>query len=610
MLQLFWKNNRINKRSTLWTKVDDFYTKEHEKNLKFFECFETFWVEIMRVWSLAISEQKDPEEVLDILAEKLKSYVRKYNIWYAEYRAILCDRPLSFKKEHISLIPFLLQEWADVQKMEYDMMFEDKETAISFDFSHCHGVEKFIRYVEYKEKYNFLHKNGFQYNPTYKWYTNVVYLWNLFDAFKVLEGKAWIINEKILNEIVSLFPHWVKNTKVKREWEKKPSTFYYSVLEIELKNGEIIEVINEGMTAFFLVKEYTKDMYVFFRELYIKYMNQYKENFNKKVISLLDLSTEKNKNNIACHVHFNYDIIWKVYSKKDKKLKNKKAFWKDFLQAFWEIKENKDYIKKEILERTKIELMFPSRWWWSYNYMVETFGMWWSENISYWDIVSSNSNWFHYDLDFQAKWSVFIDSFIENIKKSSHNTNMYTIRQKETQMLESIFARTSMSQENLISPKKREVGNDKEFQISCLEFIWVDIFQILREDKVWEFKDEVKQVFKGIAHNLIWCLIEEQIKKRPKQEVLDFVLDVCEFCSEKWEYSESLKYLEGSDSLTKTCGKLKENKRLAHVFKKSQLDRVPIKLYKFLYGILHFEEPIKFKEISEEIVKKDILFKR
>jgi hypothetical protein len=48
---------------------------------------------------------------------------------------------------------------------------------------------------------------------------------------------------------------------------------------------------------------------------------------------------------------------------------------------------------------------------------------------------------------------------------------MYTIRQKETQMLESIFARTSMSQENLISPKKREVGNDKEFQISCLEFI-------------------------------------------------------------------------------------------------------------------------------------------
>jgi hypothetical protein len=52
--------------------------------------------------------------------------------------------------------------------MEYDMMFEDKETAISFDFSHCHGVEKFIRYVEYKEKYNFLHKNGFQYNPTYK----------------------------------------------------------------------------------------------------------------------------------------------------------------------------------------------------------------------------------------------------------------------------------------------------------------------------------------------------------------------------------------------------------------------------------------------------------
>jgi hypothetical protein len=52
--------------------------------------------------------------------------------------------------------------------MEDDMMFEGKQIPISFDVSHFDGIQKFIKYVEYKEKYEFLHKNGFQYNPKYK----------------------------------------------------------------------------------------------------------------------------------------------------------------------------------------------------------------------------------------------------------------------------------------------------------------------------------------------------------------------------------------------------------------------------------------------------------
>ena len=594
MLKILWKNNYwIDKKSTLWVTVDDFYTKQHQENLGYFDEVEKLKKTIWRSWTLTISSGNAS---FDSLADKLSFILHKWALWIP--RNMFYDS-IEYNDETSYLNSVLDQWWYDLQNMLNKLFLEWENTAIEYDILTSKGLEEFIKLLSLLEQNNIFRKNGFQYNPHIKKYVNTIYAGNLFESLWILPDKIGRIDDGIIDEIIKILP---KNRgKIEKQFEVMHNypVDFTSLLKVTLKDGEIMQQVQCENTLFFSATNYTKDLYIFFRELYIIYIKQYREHFNKKNISLLDFSASKSKNNIMG------SSIYSVHTLLSEKNFIKRTQW-DFEKRFWSIVENKKYVKTpdflqillEKIELSRKKASFHKDDFISYcltwdrgTGFCSSYLWWWDEMSIYnkwittWNIIQKDRerlrekkyiDWYKYDLDFKSakKDDTFISKMISHIKNSKHN--LYC------------------SKSNTIK------FHSNDFQKACIQAIWVDVLEILKDNKIEVFEEELRIFFKqSWEWKVIQFLIKDALEKKSIEEIGELFIAMWTKAVEDSSYIKNFEYLWESEKIKKVLYELRGDERLAKIYMKlSRLDRSSISEYLFL-------DEMK-SNIIEEQIQNDI----
>jgi len=515
MLKLLWNNYWIDKKSTLWVKVDDFYTKQHEENLKFFDDLDTFRETIMRLRISQIITSPD-ENMVESTLDTIKVF------WWdrVHYKRVVCKRGISIQ-ENRSFIPHYLCKVG----MPESFIYAGKNIFIDLDFSSYDGMEKFCEYVDFREKDIFLRNNGFDYNPHIKKYINTIYSWNLFQAFDIFKDKVWEIDDEVIESIIKLLPKNILEIKKQSKTIYDYPKNFTSFLEITLKDWEKVDLVECDNNIFFSVNTGSKDIYHFFRELYISYLNQYKSNFNKKIVSLLDLSSVK---------------IWRD-----------KGYGKDILGAFWNRKEIKEEIKK-MNNKEPIQSQVSNM-----NYILQ----WWIDRRREDEIVAldisrlekgDNIDWSKYDISLDSSGKMLIDPIKEYIKSSNNNIYVdsyylppYLLERDDGYIglklgldNSASISITDTKERKVASrwPSKIDVSEHYEFQKACLKIMWINVLKIFENGTLWFLKKEMNYFFRWIAPRLMEDFLEKKFKTQ--EERFTFMISILETASENIRYLE------------------------------------------------------------------------
>ena len=153
-MKLFWKSDTYPK-TVCWMMVDTYYTKRHQENLNFY----------------------------DDLNEKIKKVRRDFS----------------------------LEVTGDWEDKKFNIEYICKELGISrrsddWGISHFEWLWKCLEALKKEKSDEFTRKNGFLYSPHLKKQVNVIYPWQLFEAYSIFQYKVWKIDENTIEEIIKILP--------------------------------------------------------------------------------------------------------------------------------------------------------------------------------------------------------------------------------------------------------------------------------------------------------------------------------------------------------------------------------------------------------------------
>ena len=257
MLKLLGNTSQEKKPLTSWEKLRNFYMKEHEENLKFFE----------------------------VLDKKIEGERRR------------CTLLVSWtnEKNEVDMYDIFKSLWVEKNCFEYfsrDFFWEVYDTG--WKALNNYEIGQFLERIKQYEINQMANKSKFYYHKDYHEYIHFLYPGKLFSGSEIFEGHSGRVDQEYIKDFIKLLPKDVE--KKFTEGQILPENFphFESPMQITLKDGEEIKLVVDRRENLLLMTDlFNRNIYNFGRELYTNYITSLRKNYKKRVISLLDFQTPK-----------------------------------------------------------------------------------------------------------------------------------------------------------------------------------------------------------------------------------------------------------------------------------------------------------------------------